>query len=254
MRRFRALLVIAACLFLNSVYATVGGPLVIEILGVNPDSTRLYWTYHFHGESDELFPVIFYSTEKDKLQERHGWSSYPDEPIEESFTRYRRKFQLDSSNRSTNADYSIAYLDSSYHEDTVNWLPYPIFSYTVTLPNDTIVVHNCGHKDYVPRILRSYQLKQGVVAHLCRFMGIAMEGGYTKDTIIIFDPRNFIDSVVAYTPDTSGLPVPFDKIESPGDHEQPGRSIFAWIWWSILLMVVSTFLFIFIRNKRKKGK
>ncbi len=251
MTRLSALFVLALFCASRLTLATVGGPLVIEVLGVSPDSTRIYWTFHFQGETDELFPVFFYSTEKEKLQQRHGWSNYPNEDIEESFARYRRKFQLDTSNRSTDNSYQVVYKDSSYYNDTIHYLPYPIFSYYVYLPSDTIVVRNRSHKKYVPRIIRSYQLKDGVLAHVCRFMGIAMEGGYTKDTVIIDDRRSTTDTSASVKQDTSLLEIPFNKKKVDVELEQPHNTL-AWVWWGILLAVVSTFLFIFLRNRRKK--
>ncbi len=179
--------IVSFFILFGSSLATVGGPQELELLG--HDSTTVYYLYHFYDESDEAPQMWKFNLNDRTLEIDQSWCNYPDETIEDALKRINLGnaqlipiapdvtypmdqlmiFQLDSISRF-----------SEYYQ-----VYHTVYPFKVQFGDVEANIEVYFDNGNAPQITQFYTINDLHFVEL-RYNGILMEGGYKKDTLIVF--------------------------------------------------------------------
>lgn len=177
-------------LFVETAFATVGGPRSVEVLGYDAGDAKLYWLVSEGGEGGELPRLYFLSGKTGKVTAVSSW--YKGEDGGES-TFYERLAALRKRLKPSQGDWTkLKWATSIVKRDDrdVEELPTATYDlqFSLSLADASASKKVRSYYDPAVRPVDLWVLPSGHAAVVIRYRGIWMEGGYDVDEVMVLPP------------------------------------------------------------------
>ncbi len=185
-------------------YSTVGGPEEIDVLGFDPSSSAIYFSYNYYNEGDQLPDLLEYSTKNRSLTiwrvERSDEVNYSDakDALENYFNRLKKTLKPLDPLKSNDVKVLIEPIGRGEKKAAKDY-SVPFWDYRVRIIRD--------NKEANSKTFRVYHNKDGIKAlnvfstpdrlssvAVIRYEGIWMETGYDMDHLL-FAPKELKSAV-----------------------------------------------------------
>lgn len=172
--------------FPGALYATVGGPQFLQILGYKENS--LYFIYEYHDEGVNSPELWRYDLSGDSLYITSDWINYPDESIDKALKRHNLDMLRVPDTIAYAPDDHIRFIFGEPVEQYMESMDvyYDLYPVNVQWDDELYNIFQCYDRNEQPEVRTALTFKDLKISlAIIRYKGICFETGYLKDTLLI---------------------------------------------------------------------